>query len=758
MSVVAAREAMARSAWAEADALFAAETALGADDLVVWADASTWCNRRDRALELFERAFDIYMAQGARDRAASVALDIATAHMHGNRTAMAAGWTRRAEQLLADQVECAAHGRLHWAYSMRAQGKRQLEAALDHADKALAIAERTADRDGQAFALMRKARVLVKLSRVAEGMAFVDEAMVAAVGGELSPMCAGIIYCSTIDVCADQFDYNRAGEWTDAARRWCERKAVTGFPGICRIHRAEIMRLRGKFQDAQAEVLKAHEDLTAFHAIAAAANALYELGEIRLRMGELDAAADAFQQAHEGGVDPQPGLALLWFEQGRAPAAANALAHSLADIPQDDRLRRAKILPVQVEIAIAVGDLPTARAAVAELDETGKLHTAPALHAMIACARGALTLAEGDATGAVGCLRKAIQLWKELDAPYEMSHARVILSRAHAKLGDTHSADLELAAARATFGRLGAAHALRKTTASPALSETLAASGPPAVGPTAMPKPGDLIDGKIEIVRMLGSGGMGAVFEGLHRRTGRRVAVKLLRPNLCSDPAACQRMVEEALACGRIQHPNVVDVYDAGACGSQPYIVMELLRGESLGTRIDRERTIAVAAAVDIAVQAAAGLAAAHAAGIIHRDLKPDNVFLVGDRVKVVDFGISKTDDRASGLAETKTGVVIGTPYYMAPEQARGVRNIDARADVYGLGAVLFHALTGRPPFLGDNYNALIAEILTGELPSARSLRPEIPATLDAVLARSLARDPAARHASIAEFAAALGC
>jgi serine/threonine-protein kinase len=381
---------------------------------------------------------------------------------------------------------------------------------------------------------------------------------------------------------------------------------------------------------------------------------------------------------------------------------------------------------------------------------------------MIACARGALQIAEGDAAAAVASLRKSIGLWKELDAPYEMSHARVLLARAHEKLGDTHAAELEMQTARATFARLGAAHALRKTTAPPApsapsaLSETLAASAPPASGTAAEPAPGVLIDGKIELVKMLGGGGMGTVFEAINRRTGRRVAVKLLRPNLCGDESACQRMLQEALACGRIQHPNVVDVYDAGVHGERPYIVMELLRGESLGARLDRERTLPIAVAVQIAVQAAAGLAAAHAAGIVHRDLKPDNLFLVGDRVKVVDFGISKIDDRMSGLAETKTGMVIGTPYYMAPEQARGARDIDARADVYGLAAVLFHALTGRPPFLGDNYNALIAEILTGELPSARSLRAEIPAALDAVLARALARDPAARHASIDELAAAL--
>jgi class 3 adenylate cyclase len=277
----------------------------------------------------------------------------------------------------------------------------------------------------------------------------------------------------------------------------------------------------------------------------------------------------------------------------------------------------------------------------------------------------------------------------------------------------------------------------------------------------ALPKPGDVLEGKVEILRMLGKGGMGAVFEARHRGTGRRVAVKVMRAEIGMDPIECSRFLQEALACGRVHHPNVVDILDASTANGRPYLVMELLEGESLGSRIASAGALSVTEVLDLMAQALAGVAAAHAAGIVHRDLKPDNIFLsrapTGAMVvKVLDFGISKLADvdsfAATALSLTQAGAVLGTPYYMSPEQVRGVKDIDGRSDVYAAGAVLYHALTGRPPFLADSYNALIAQILLDEPPPLATLRPDLAPSFVAVVERALAKRREDRFATMTEL------
>jgi serine/threonine-protein kinase len=273
--------------------------------------------------------------------------------------------------------------------------------------------------------------------------------------------------------------------------------------------------------------------------------------------------------------------------------------------------------------------------------------------------------------------------------------------------------------------------------------------------------PGDVVGGKLEIRRLLGEGGMGAVYEAKHTGTGRIVAVKLLRAELARHADASQRFLQEALACGKVQHPNVVDIYDSGVHEGAYYLVMELLRGESLGDRLEREGILPTSLAVEIVRQGALGTAAAHSVGIVHRDLKPDNLFLsrtaTGELVvKVVDFGISKLSQPDAALATTQTGTVLGTPHYMAPEQARGMRDVDGRADVYALGAVLYRALTGRVPFEGENYNSLMVAILHDTPPEPRTLRPEISESLEKVVLHAMEKDRAARTPSADALADAL--
>jgi tetratricopeptide (TPR) repeat protein len=752
-------DALKRSAWAEAVERFGAADAAGVltpDELRSYGEAALWCQRGDLAIELYERACAGYTAKGDKAGAADVALRLANGHMHKRQMAIGSGWFRRAERLLADSPECAAHAQLAFIQSMMAGGRGELDVALELADKSLAIAERIGDLDSQALALLRRGRVLVQQGKLAQGMADIDEAMVAAVSGELHPMITGTIYCATISACHELCDYDRAGEWTEAARRWCERKSITGFPGICRVHRAEILRLRGRWEEAETEATRAAGELRDFGLLDTSGEAFYEIGEIRLRMGDLDEAEDAFRQAQELGKDPQPGLALLWLERGKVETAKGMIARAVEETPQARKLLRVRLLPAQVEIALAAGDVATARAAADELEETSKEFRTVGIDAAAATARGALQIATGDPATAITTLRRACALWKQVDAPYESAQARLLLAKAYQAHGDEETAKAETKAARQTLERLGAVLALQRTAEAPADS---APRPTQSVSFEAGPMPGDVLDDRIELLRLIGGGGMGRVFEGRNRRTGRHVAVKLLRSDLTTDPAACQRLLQEALACGRIQHPNVVDVYDAGIHLRRPYVVMELLRGESLGERLDRDKMLETKCAVSLILQALTGIGAAHRANTIHRDIKPDNLFLMDNgagtepTVKVLDFGISKLIGPESTLTDTKTGMIVGTPFYMSPEQAMGKKEIDHRTDIYGLGAVLFHALTGTTPFNGENYNALLAAIITTEVPRPRSLRSDIPLALEAVILRAMARDPAMRYPNADELA-----
>lgn len=280
--------------------------------------------------------------------------------------------------------------------------------------------------------------------------------------------------------------------------------------------------------------------------------------------------------------------------------------------------------------------------------------------------------------------------------------------------------------------------------------------------PDALPGPGDVLEGKVELRQRLGEGGMGTVFEAYHRRTGRVVAVKMLRPDIARSATAASRFLQEALACGRVRHPNVVDILDASTAEGHPYMVMELLEGETLSAHLARRGPLPIADALDLLTQALTGLAAAHEAGVIHRDLKPDNLFLSRSPtgatvVKILDFGISKVavadplDETAMAL--THPGVVMGTPFFMSPEQARGRTDLDVRADIYAAGAILYMLLTGRPPFLAENYNSLIAQILMDEPPPIAELRAEVPASLARVVARAMAKERDERFGSATELA-----
>ncbi len=264
------------------------------------------------------------------------------------------------------------------------------------------------------------------------------------------------------------------------------------------------------------------------------------------------------------------------------------------------------------------------------------------------------------------------------------------------------------------------------------------------------PLVGQLLDGNYEVVRVIGEGGMGRVYEARHTRLQtKRFAVKLLHHELAREPEVVTRFQREAEAASVLTHPNVVGVYDVNtSADGRPYIVAELLEGEELGKYLDRLGKLPVIEAVHVVRQVCHALAAAHAAGIVHRDVKPENVFLAGPNatVKVLDFGISKVSEVSDGL--TKTGAVMGTPDYTAPEQARGDR-VDARADIYAVGAILYRALTGRKPFNGNDPMAILTAVLTQEPERPSTLEPSIPLALELIVQRTMAKAPKERFASM---------
>jgi serine/threonine-protein kinase len=278
-----------------------------------------------------------------------------------------------------------------------------------------------------------------------------------------------------------------------------------------------------------------------------------------------------------------------------------------------------------------------------------------------------------------------------------------------------------------------------------------------------MLQPGETIEGKYRIIRLLGQGGMGAVYEGENVRIHRRVAIKVLHAAVAAKADVVQRFEREAQAAGRIGSEHIVEVLDLGNLPSgERYMVMEFLEGDSLGERIKKRRRLPPAEVGPIIHQLLEGLAAAHQAGIIHRDLKPDNVYLLASRggqrdfVKVLDFGVSKFSALdGDSMSMTKTGAVMGTPYYMSPEQARGSK-IDARSDLYSVGVVMYQAVTGRVPFSAETFNELVFKIALESPEPAELVVRDLDPAFASIIARAMIRDVNMRFQSSREFQAAV--
>lgn len=453
----AAREALRRHAWREGYELLGladAAAPLSPEDLEGLGSAAWWTGRLEACIAARQRAFGAYLTAQHGRRAAMVAMALAKDHYAKGASSIGSAWVTRAERLLADDPECVEQGYLERLLGVIAfEGRADFDAALEHAGNALAAATKFGDRDLQALGLHDRGRVLVAKGEVAEGMALIDEATAAAVAGELSAYHTGVVYCNTITACKDLADYRRAGDWTEAAKQWCDRQSIAGFPGMCRVYRASVMVVQGAWPEAELEARRACDELMEFNR-GYAAEAFYELGEIRLRKGDVAAAQAAFNQAHELGRDPQPGLALLRLTEGKTDAARACIDRALQE--EMPPLHRSRLLPAQVEIALAAGDVEAARAAADDLDAISKTYGSEALEAASWCARSRIAFVEQDAETAIRSARHGLRLWQGVGAPFEVAQARMLLASAYLAEGNADSAVLELQAAASAFERLGA--------------------------------------------------------------------------------------------------------------------------------------------------------------------------------------------------------------------------------------------------------------------------------------------------------------
>src|SRR6476646_3453909 len=456
-----ARDAASRQSWREAFEAYEQldQATLIAEDLECYGEAAWWRGKLGEAIRLRERAYVAYSGEGKDLAAARVALTLSWDEANRGSFSVAHGWFATAERLLEHAEESAVHGRValtRASNAMFAEGNYPL--AIESFERAYEVARRFGDRDTQMLALAGKGRALMKSGEIEQGLQLLDEGSAAAVSGELQAYSTTLVYCMTISSCQDVGDFRRAAEWTEAANRWCDRLDVTGFPGACRIHRAELMRLRGDLEAAEKVALAACDEVQDFERYITAMGH-YEVGEIRRRLGDFGAADQAYARANELGHDPQPGLALLRLAEGKVDAAVAGITRTLEET--EEPLSRLRRLPARVEIAVATGDLRTARSAAAELEqlvdsyEIGG-HRAPAFDAAVHIAAGRIALAEGDTDEAVRRLRQARDQWREVGAPFETAQARLLLGVAFRRHGDEHAAIAELDAAHSTFERIGA--------------------------------------------------------------------------------------------------------------------------------------------------------------------------------------------------------------------------------------------------------------------------------------------------------------
>jgi DNA-binding CsgD family transcriptional regulator len=468
VSLERGREAFAGRAWMTAStALSDADERepLAAADLELLAISAFMLGRIDDFFAVLERAYAQWLTEDDAHRAARSAFYIGVHLATHGEVGRAGGWFGRAQRLVdAAGVDCVENGYLLMPRALQREAEGDSEGAYEAASRAAEVGERYNDPDLFSLATQTRGIALIRSGRVEDGLGLLDEAMLPAAAGDLSPITTGIVYCGAIAACEEAFDVRRAHEWTEALTEWCESQPdLVSFSGRCRAHRAELMQLRGAWPDALVEAERAQERCERAMNIPAAGQALYQQGELLRLRGDLAGAERAYRDANRFGREPQPGLALLRLAQGDAATAAASIERALGET--NAPLRRARLLPAAVEIALAAGDVGRARSASGELAEIAGAGTSPMLSAVAEGARGVVRLADDDPGGALSSLRGALRRWQELAAPYEAARTRVRIAVACRALGDEDTAALELDAARAVFDELAAATDLQRVDA-----------------------------------------------------------------------------------------------------------------------------------------------------------------------------------------------------------------------------------------------------------------------------------------------------
>jgi ATP/maltotriose-dependent transcriptional regulator MalT len=490
------REAYDRRAWATAFAQLSAADALeplSIEDLERLAMAAELMGRYEDSADVLARIHQEALRVGDQRAAARAAFWLGFALIGHGEIARGGGWVARAAGLIEDaQLDCVERGFVMLPGALQAAAEGRHADALERFEGAFKVAERFGDPDLAALSRLGRGRSLIDLGEVDRGVALLDEAMVAVTADEVSPIVVGIVYCATIEACQGIFDLRRAQEWTGALTRWCESQPeLTPFRGQCLLYRAELMQFHGQWQDAIAQTQIAYDELSRPPAEPAVAEAIYQQGELHRLRGEVAEAEKAYRKAGQEGRPPEPGRALLRLAQGD-PGASVAAIKRAVDETTDGRIRP-RLLEAYVEIALAAGDHEAGRAAAAELTGIADASRAPLLRAMATRADGAVAFGIGDANRAIGTLRRAWALWRDLDAPYEAARVRVLIGQACRALGDEDTAELEFDAARQVFRELGAVPDLARV-------DALAKVRPGSAGP------GGLTTREVEVLRLVAAG------------------------------------------------------------------------------------------------------------------------------------------------------------------------------------------------------------------------------------------------------------
>jgi DNA-binding CsgD family transcriptional regulator len=453
-----AREAYERREWVSAYQALSglADTELEPDDFVALATAAFLLGRTNDVVQALQRAYQAKLDLGDVPGAVRVAYWLTATLWGAGEVAVGNGWLSKGQRLLDDLGEdVVERGYLQERVTLGHIMKGEFPDALQAAPNVTEYGRRFGDQDLLAMGLHMQGRLSIFSGHVADGLRLLEEAMIAVVAGEVSPIFSGVVYCSSIEACQEISDFGRAGQWTHALTNWCDTQpGLVAFTGQCAVHRGQLMKLHGAFEDAIAELHHAAARYAESGGGPAVGLAYYERAEVHRLRGEHDAAEAAYDQAAEHGHPTQPGRALLWLKRGRRDAAVAAVRRLLTE--RQDPVHRSQVLPAAVDVLVEIGEPEEAAPLVEELRDSGASFDCTALRAAGCYADANVALARGDAESGLAGARHALDHWHRLSAPYEAARSRMLVGRALRLLGDEDSAVADLTAARNTFAELGA--------------------------------------------------------------------------------------------------------------------------------------------------------------------------------------------------------------------------------------------------------------------------------------------------------------